>query len=128
MIPVHKSLLGILLDKISDEEIAKTAKLFADVRIKDMTLVLRNDYSLPSFLDVLEAWMNVSSVSFAKTLAADSHRYIISHELGNKWSMFISIMIQTVLKNLEINTASFEVTDYTVMFTVPKLVQQLKQQ
>ena len=122
MIPIHKTLLAMFIDKLADEEVVKIAKLFAEVRVKDMTLVLRSDYNLSTFLDVLESWMNASSVSFGKNFANDSYRYFISHEIGSKWSSFLSIMLQSVLKKMGVSNVSFEVTDGTVTFSVPKLV------
>jgi hypothetical protein len=115
-----------MLDKISDEEVAKIAKLFSEVKAKDMTLVLRNNYNLATFLDVLEAWMNVSSVSFGKGFVDSSFQYTISHEIGSKWSSFLSLMLQSVFKRMGIENVSFEVTDGTVMFVVPKVALRSK--
>jgi hypothetical protein len=126
MIPIHKSVLAMLLDKVPDEEISKIAKLFADLRIKDMTLVLRNNYTLVSFLDVIEAWMSVSSVAFDKRSMDGSYLYTVSHELGSKWSSFLSLVLQSVFMKMGVRDVSFDVTDGTVLFGIPKVALRLK--
>jgi hypothetical protein len=126
MIPIHKTMLAMFLDKFDDEDLVQTAKLFADLRAKDMTLILRNNYNLVAFLDVLESWMGVSSVSFDKTLSDGIYRYVISHEVGSKWSAFLSLMLQSIFKKMGVTDVSFEVTDGTIMFSVPKLLLRVK--
>lgn len=119
MIPIHKSLLAMFLDKVDDKEISNIARLFAEVKVKDMTLILRNNYNLVSFLDVLESWMKVSSVSFSKRMIDNAHLYTISHEVGSKWSAFLSIMLQEVFMKMGIADVSFEFTDNTILFGIP---------
>lgn len=119
MIPIHKSLLFMLLDKVEPNDVNGIAKLFAEVRIKDMMLALRNNFALQSFLDVLESWMSVSSVMFNKRMVDGLCNYNISHELGSKWSSFFSLMLQTVFLKMGVVDVAFEVTDNTVMFSIP---------
>jgi hypothetical protein len=126
MVPIHKTLLAMLIDKIDDDEIAKIAKLFADIRVKDMTLILRNNYGLAAFLDVLETWMTMSSVSFTKSMVDSSYHYIISHDIGAKWSSFLSLMLSNTLKNMGVQNLSLDVTESTVMFSIPKVVLRSK--
>jgi hypothetical protein len=122
MIPVHKSILAMFLDKVDSDEVLDIAKLFADVRVKDMTIVLRNDYNLAPFLDVLEIWMNMSSVAFSKNIVDSSFKYVISHEVGAKWSAFLSLLLQSVFEKMGVKEVYFEVTDGTILFTVPKSI------
>jgi hypothetical protein len=122
MIPIHKTLLAMFVDRLRNDEIAESAKLFAEVKVKDMILILRNDFNLLTFLDVLETWMTLSSLSFTKNMSSNTYSYIISHEVGGKWSAFLSLMLQSVFKNMGVNDVSFEVTDGTVLFSIPKLV------
>jgi len=121
MIPIHESLLVMFLAKLDDTEISGIAKVFAEVKVKDMLLVLRNSYSLVAFLDVLDSWMNASSVSFSKRMIDSSYLYTISHDLGGRWSAFLSLMLQAVFTKMGIADVSFEVTDGTIMFGIPAI-------
>ena len=118
MIPIHKSLLSLLLDKISDDETKKFAEFFADAKVKEIMLVLRSEYSVASFLDMIESWLSVSSMLYGKELKNNRYSYVIQHELGMKWSLFLSTMIQHVFENMGMEGAKFELTDNTIMFDV----------
>lgn len=126
MIPVHKSTLAMLLDYVSDEDITKIAKIFADLRTKDMTLILKSNYNLAAFLDVLEAWMAASSVSFGKRMVDGQFLYTISHDVGSKWSAFLSLMLRAVFERMGVADVSFEVTDGTILFGIPKIALRSK--
>lgn len=77
--------------------------------------------SFVAFLDVLESWMNASSVSFSKRMIDSSYLYTISYGLGGKWSAFLSLMVQAVFTKMGIADVSFEVTDGTIMFGIPAI-------
>lgn len=119
MIPVHKSVLAMLMDKVSDEDIAEIARLFAQTKVKDVLLVLRRDYSLAAFLDMFESWLKSRSILFGKELRNDRYSYVIHHDLGNKWSLFLSTLIRSVLVEMGVVNPSFQVTDNVIMFDVP---------
>ena len=63
-----------------------------------MIMVLRNDYNVEAFLDVFEAWLKASSNPFSKhTLKLVGEQFILYiHELGSKWSTYLSHMLQTI--------------------------------
>lgn len=119
MIPIHKSLLALLLDKISDDETKKVAEFFADAKVKEIMLVLRSDYSVASFLDMIESWLTVSSMLYGKEMKNNRYSYVIQHDLGTKWSLFLSTMIGHVFGKMGIERANFELTENTIMFDVP---------
>ncbi len=119
MIPIHKSLLGLLLENISDDEVKKVAEFFADAKVKEILLVLRSGYDVASFLDMFESWLTVSSMLYAKEMKNNRYSYVIQHDLGMKWSLFLSTMVQHVFENMEIEKANFEMTENTIMFDIP---------
>jgi len=120
MIPIHKSVLAMLMDKVPEEEIVKIAEFFAETKVKDILLVLRSDHTLAAFLDVFESWLRSSSAMFGKDLRKDTYSYVIHHDLGNKWSLFLSTMIKAILEKMGMKALhTFQVTENTIMFDVP---------
>ena len=122
MIPVHKTVLSLVFDKLSEQDVIKIAELFANVKVKNMLLVLRNNYSPVDFLDMFEAWLKSSSLAHTKHINHDTQVYTITHEMGNKWSIYLRHMLQTVLHNMGLKGITFESTDDTIMFRVPLLL------
>jgi hypothetical protein len=126
MMPIHKDILAMLIDKTKEDDIASIANLFAEVRVKDTALILRNDYSLYSFLDVLETWMKLSGVAFIKQMNSKDYSYTLSHTLGEKWSMFLSLILRKVFSKMGLSEVTFDVTDGLVFFTIPKALLRAK--
>jgi hypothetical protein len=127
MIPLHKTVLGMMVDRLSEKDIIEIADLFGKVKAKNMVLILRNDYNARAFLDVFESWLKSSSVSLTKHINHDTEVYTVTHELGIKWSTYLSHMLQVIFNDVGLNDVIIEKTDDIVMFKIPLLIFQNKQ-
>jgi hypothetical protein len=126
MIPLHKTVLSMMVDRLPEKDIIEIADLFGKVKVKNMILVLRNDYNAGAFLDVLDSWLKSSSVSFTKHINHETEVYTVTHELGIKWSMYLSHMLQVIFDDMGLKEVIFEKTDDIVMFKIPLLTLQRK--
>jgi hypothetical protein len=127
MIPVHKTVLGMMVNRLPEKDIIEIADLFGKVKAKNMVLILRNDYNARAFLDVFESWLKSSSVMFTKHINHDAEVYTVTHELGIKWSTYLSHMLQVIFDDMGLNDVTIEKTDDIVMFKIPLLILQNKQ-
>jgi hypothetical protein len=121
MIPLHKSVLGLMLDRLSEKDIIEIADLFAKVKVKNMILILRSDYNAKAFLDVFESWLKSSSVSFTKHINREAEIYTVTHELGSRWSTYLSHTLQVICNDMGLKDVIIEKTDDIVMFKIPVL-------
>ena len=126
MIPIHKTVLSMMVDRLPGKDIIEIADLFGRVKVKNLILVLRNDYNARAFLDVFESWLKSSSLSFRKHINRDAEVYTVTHELGIKWSMYLSHMLQVIFNDMGMKEVSIEKTDDVVMFKIPLLTLQSK--
>ena len=126
MIPIHKTVLSMMVDRLPEKDIIEIADLFGRVKVKNLILVLRNDYNARAFLDVFESWLKSSSLSFRKHINRDAEVYTVTHELGIKWSMYLSHMLQVIFNDMGMKEVSIEKTDDVVMFKIPLLTLQSK--
>jgi hypothetical protein len=83
---------------------------------------LSNEYSTMSFLEVFEAWLKSSSLLFTRQVNHDKQNYTITHEMGSKWSTYLSPMLQTIFDDMGLNEVIIEKTEDIVMFRIPLLV------
>jgi hypothetical protein len=127
MIPLHKTVLGMMVDRLPDKDIIEIAELFGKVKAKNMVLILRNEYNARAFLDVFESWLKSSSVSFMKHINHDAEAYTVTHELGTKWSTYLSHMLQVIFNDIGLNDVTIQKTDDIVMFKIPLLILQNRQ-
>jgi hypothetical protein len=126
MIPLHKTVLSMMVDRLPEKDIIEIADLFGKVKVKNMILVLRNEYNAGAFLDVFESWLKSSSVSFTKHINHETEVYTVTHELGSKWSMYLSHMLQVIFDAMGLKEVIIEKTDDIVMFKIPLLTLQSK--
>lgn len=126
MIPLHKTVLSMMVDRLPEKDIIEIADLFGKVKVKNMILVLRNDYNAGAFLDVLDSWLKSSSVSFTKHINHETEVYTVTHEMGIKWSIYLSHMLQVIFDDIGLKEVIFEKTDDIVMFKIPLLTLQSK--
>ena len=124
MIPIHKTVLSMMVDKLPEKDIIEIADLFGKVKVKNMILVLKNDYNARAFLDVFESWLKSSSVSFMKNINHDAEIYTVTHELGIKWSLYLSHMLQVIFNDMGLKKVTIEKTDDIVMLKIPVLTLQ----
>jgi hypothetical protein len=121
MIPLHKTVLSMMVDRLPEKDIIEIADVFGRVKVKNMLLVLRNDYNARVFLDVFESWLKSSSLSFTKHINHETEVYTVTHELGSKWSTYLSHMLQVIFNDMGLKEVAIEKTDDIVMFKIPVL-------
>lgn len=124
MIPVHKTVLSMIFEKLTEKEVVEVAEFFAKVKVKDMLLVLRNSYNIEAFMETFEAWVKSSSLSYTKNVNHDAQMYTITHEMGNKWSIYMLHMLKTVFQNMGLESVTFEKSDDIISFKIPLLLLQ----
>jgi len=117
-VSVTKGLISGMLNKISDEEILKLAEYTAKKESKDFVLLLRNEYNIISILDVLETRMRVSGFQYGHEVNDTIHSYVIQHDMGNKWSIYMAAQYRYVFDEFKLKAVTFEMTGNTLAFIV----------
>jgi len=118
LVPLPKVLLVKIIDKLTKEEIIQIAQYMVDKEIKDIILVLRKEHNITSFLDVVESWAKTSDFPFEHEEKNGSHKYVISHGMGKKWSLYFEEVFKRMFEQLEITKAKFDITEKTLLFTI----------
>lgn len=117
-VSVTKGLVSSLLNKIPDEDIPKLAEHTTKNESKDFILLLRNEYNIVSALDVLETRIRVSGFQCRHEVNGTAHSYVIQHDMGNKWSIYMAAQYGYIFDEFNLKAINFEMTDNTLVFTV----------
>jgi hypothetical protein len=122
-IAVRRSLIMNLMNFLSERDIIAVAENVAKTTNKDSILLLENEYTMKSALDFLERWIKISGYVYKKEEVNDgqnSHLYVIQHDMGMKWSIYLANLYQVVFDELNENNKKikFEKTENTLAFTV----------
>lgn len=116
-VPVQREMLRSMIDKSSDEDIVMLAENIARTQMPEFILLLRREYDFASFLDVMEAWMKVSQFPYNHRNNDDKHLFVIQHELGKKWSLYMKKLFETVCEELA-SRPEISMTDNTITVKV----------
>ena len=92
--------------------------------IKDSILLMRNEYTIKSALDLLESWIKISDFPYRHNETnndQNKHSYVIQHDMGMKVSIYLARLYQFVLDDLNLGqnkTIKFHKTESTLAFTI----------
>ena len=112
-----------LLSLLSEREIVSVAESVAKSTNKDSILLLEKEYTIKSALQFLENWMKISGYVYRHEETKDDqnrHMYVIQHDMGMKWSIYLANLYQFLFDELNENNKriEFEMTENTLAFTV----------
>jgi hypothetical protein len=116
MFHVPRSTFRRLVDKFTEEELSKFAVTIAEKDFVDIGLLLRGEFTLPSFLNILETWSKMSSIPYKHETNNDMHNFIIQHDMGRNFSFLIKELYRYILEDMFERKSDFTLTDNTVMF------------
>jgi predicted transcriptional regulator len=115
---IRKGLLTKFLEKLSEEEVLSIAENIAKNETKDFILMLRNEYSIKSGMDVIETWIRISGYPYRHEIENSKHHYVIQHDTGKKWSLYLAELYRFLFDDFRLKKVNFNLTDNTVSFTV----------
>ena len=121
MISFPKSLLIMMMDRLSEDEVEKLSEHIAKNEFKDLTLLLKGEYSLSSFLKTVESWLRISNFQYSYYITDNggSHRLVIQHDMGKRWSLYFEKLFSHVFSTFPLaSKLKFEITDNIVAFTI----------
>ena len=86
---------------------------------KDVMLLMRDKNDLISSLNLFETWVRASGFPYKIEVDEDKevYSYVIQHDMGKKFSLFLAIRVRVILEQLE-KEGNFVVTDNTVAVKV----------
>ncbi|MDE1725653.1 MAG: hypothetical protein KGH89_00115 [Thaumarchaeota archaeon] len=115
---VRRSLLQELLKQYSEKNISNIARRVAKDTTKDIVLLLRKQYNTKSFLSVIEASIKASNYSYQHEINDTVHTFIIQHDMGKKWSIYLAELYQSMIEELDANRVGYDLTANTVSFSI----------
>ena len=116
LVPFPKSLLMKIMEKLDDEQIIDLATYIVNDQIKDIVLMLRREYNLKQFLDVVESWAKISNLPLIQDTKDDKIKFVLQHEMGEKWSLYFYHVFRMIFEQIGIIDSEFESTKNTLVF------------
>jgi hypothetical protein len=116
-VPVRRSLLTKLLERYSSEEVVELASSMAMEKFKELVLVLGKEHTILSAFTLLEVWLKVSGFVYTHHIHKGMHTYIIEHNMGLKWSVYLEQLCRLIADSFQV-TFECEKGDNSLMFRI----------
>lgn len=117
-ITVRRGKIMKILEKITEKDIVEIAEYVAKKESKGFVMMLRNEYNITSALEVIETWIKISGYSYRHEIRGSEHSYIIQHEMGKKWSLYLRELYRFIFEDFGLPRVDFDVSDDMLSFKV----------
>lgn len=120
---VPKPLIARAVNELTEEQLSNIAEETAKNRIKDLALLIRDEFTASSFLDMTEDWARISDFSYKREISEDGriNRFMIQHDLGKNYGFLLKEMYRFALEDLLHKKTEFEMTDNTLVINVESI-------
>ena len=116
MVSFPKSLMVRLMDRLSEIEVQQLSEHIANNELKEMLLLVKNEYSVSAFLDMIESWLRVSGIGYRRDVVDSVQTFVIQHDMGKRWSTYFEKLIKYAFKDLKENEPVFDINDNSIAF------------
>ena len=118
LIPMTRPFLKEALRNLTEEEIKQMARNGSKEALKELVLLSKGNFSIGSFISVFNEWLKVSWMAHRYEYDGKSHNYVIHHELGKKWSLYIAELLTAIFNELTNIEPKVDVRDDSVSLSV----------
>lgn len=113
---VPKTTLARLIDKLTESELSDVAIDMAKKDFVEVGLLLRGEFTISSFIDIVEYWSKISAFPYKYEINKNVHTFIIQHDMGKKYSFLIKEIYSYLLQETFQKKFEFIITDNTIVF------------
>jgi hypothetical protein len=125
---VPKPFISRVLERFTEQQLAGLAEASAKKDFVDIGLLLRGEFTISSFLSILENWSRISDIPYRTEESETTQKIIIEHNMGSKYSYLFKEIYRHLLENsFEIKT-QFDTTDNTIVLTLDKEARPLEKE
>lgn len=117
---VTKSFMRAILTNVPDEIITEVAVTVCRGSMKDATIFMHGSFNLENFIKTLNLWLGASNIPF-RNISDGKEKFIIQHELGEKYSHYLITVITSILNELKYSAINQEITDQSISFEIGKI-------
>ena len=97
VVVITRPFFRAVIEEVDDKTLTTIAVTTCRSAIRDAMLFITGKSDLPSFLKVLDLWLAASNISFRHIVENHQDKYIVQHDLGNKWTIYFTSVTGTLL-------------------------------
>ncbi|HET7148711.1 MAG TPA: hypothetical protein VFI73_09470 [Candidatus Nitrosopolaris sp.] len=116
---VPKPLISRAVNELTEEQLSSIAEEAVKDKLKDLALLLKDEFTLSSFLNLTQDWARISDFTYKRESSEGGriNRLMIQHDLGRNYGFLLKEMYRFALEDLLHKKTEFEMTDNTLVVT-----------
>lgn len=120
LIFLTKAIFREILSKMKEREIKILATTICRSALKNATVYMKGKFTFENLLEIVDMWLKHSHIPFRRISNETHEKYILSHDLGEKYSYYIYTAISTLLAELDCVTQDSHLEEHTLTFDIRK--------
>jgi hypothetical protein len=125
---VPKPFISRVLERFTEQQLSDLSEASANKDFVDIGLLLRGEFTISSFLSILENWSRISDIPYRTEENEIAQKIIIEHNMGPKYSYLFKEIYRRLLENAFDTKTQFNITDNTIVLTINKDVRHLEKE
>ncbi|MEM2760450.1 MAG: hypothetical protein QXU32_07335 [Nitrososphaerales archaeon] len=114
-VPITKDLFATLLERLEDSQLEQIAKKSAN-NIIDVIIYMKKKFDLNTCVQWLDEMCRASGFAKKRVMADTLHTYIVQHDLGIKYSIYLRHILKLLFDTLQ-RRIDPDITAQSVVFT-----------
>lgn len=114
-----KSFMMKTVNQLNEQQLSSIAQSIVS-DLQETSLLLRGEFSFPSFLDILNTWSRIAKIPHRIMQDEYEYKIIIRHEMGSKYSYFLKEVCKYVIEERFHIPTSYKITDNTLLLRIKK--------
>lgn len=115
-----KSFLKSMLDELDEESVKRIALNTCKGAIRDTIIFIKGELNITNFFEGVDLWFTASHIPFRHITTELDDKYIIQHELGKKFSIYIVTVLNAILNEMKFKITNQNIDEQSVTFTIEK--------
>lgn len=125
---VPKPFISRILERFTEQQLSELAEASAKKDFVDIGLLLRGEFTMSSFLSILENWSRISDIPYRTEEIENTQKIIIEHNMGSKYSYLFKEIYRLLLENSFEIKAKFDITDNTIVLAFDQEARPLEKE
>ena len=94
---IPKSIVAKAIDQLTEQQLSEFAQSAVN-DLQEMSLLLREEFSFSSFLDILNIWLRITQTPSRFDETRHEYKIVIRHDMGYKYSFLLKEVFGHVMK------------------------------
>ncbi|MGI0069369.1 MAG: hypothetical protein ACREAN_03835, partial [Nitrosopumilaceae archaeon] len=117
-IPIEKPVIMAILDKLDEKTIIEIAQMVGKKITEETTLTMTGDFDVSELVSVMELRSKAAGFQFDKFRDANIIKFVIGHQTGRKYSIFLQSFYENGFKQLGC-PVEFKITENIMVCQIP---------